>query len=157
VAGRRRYGTVYDDELTDEFGFENPYERSKYEAEVLLRAWSAEQGRAAVAFRPSVLVTGRPPAPGLPAHPLLTAARVLRELTRSPGQAGSGVRAGAPAGVRIAGLPDAHLNVMPVENAAEVMLQRARRRPPADRLDTYHVVHGDETPIRTLLRLFEEV
>jgi thioester reductase-like protein len=150
VAGARRYGTVYDDELTDEHGFEVPYERSKYEAEVLVRDWSREHRRGAVVFRPSVLTTDLP-AGSVPTHPTLFATKALRSLVQTSGLAY------APGGpeARLAGHPSAHLNVMPVEDAAAVMIALARR-PPPERVETYHVVHGEELPISVLLRVFAE-
>ena len=77
VAGKRPYGTVYDDELTDAYGFETPYERSKYEAESLIRGWQRQHGRPLIVFRPSILATDLPYDPDLPPHPLLTAVRTL--------------------------------------------------------------------------------
>jgi nucleoside-diphosphate-sugar epimerase len=140
VAGRRRYGTVYDDELTDAHGFETPYEISKYEAELAVADWAAEPGRAAVVFRPSVLATHLPPGPYLPSHPMLFAFRSLRALVDEP----------PGTVVRIAGDPDAHVNVMPVEDAATVMAALARRER-TDGIETYHVVHPHELPFAAVL------
>jgi nucleoside-diphosphate-sugar epimerase len=150
VAGRRRYGTVYDDELTDAYGFETPYERSKYEAELAVRDWAAGSGRAAVVFRPSVLASHLPPGPYVPSHPTLFAYRALRAIT---GDQRGGV-------VRIAGHPDSHVNVMPAEDAAAVMsalagLGVAERRHP-DGIETYHVVHRHELPFTAVLDALTE-
>ena len=155
VAGGRRYGTVYDDELTDGHGFATPYERSKYEAEVAVRDWALGQNRAAVVFRPSVLSTHLPPGPYVPSHPVLFASGALRAVI---GQPSAGARAGPAALVRISGHPEAHINVMPVADAAAVMLALARWHRDGDRggsgdrgLETYHVVHPEELPITALL------
>jgi thioester reductase-like protein len=154
VAGRRRYGTVYDDELTDAHGFETPYERSKYEAEVAVRDWAKGCDRLAVVFRPSVLSTHLPPGPYVPSHPLLFASRALRALADDKA---------AGTVVRIAGHPDSHVNVMPVEDAAAVMVALARRhacgglgRHACGGLDTYHVVHHEELPSAVLLDALAE-
>jgi thioester reductase-like protein len=147
VAGRRRYGTVYDDELTDAYGFETPYERSKYEAELAVRTWAGRTGRAAVVFRPSVLCTHRPPGPYVPSHPVLFAFRALRALT-----------GGCPGlDLRIPGDPDSHVNVMPAEDAAAVMTALARaERTGRDGIETYHVVHRHELPLRAVLDALAE-
>jgi thioester reductase-like protein len=147
VAGRRRFGTVYDDELTDAHGFETPYERSKYEAEVAVREWAAGPGRAAVVFRPSVLTTGRPPGPYLPSHPMLFAYRALRAVT---GERPDPV-------VRIAGHPDGHVNVMPAEDAAAVMAALAVTSAPTEGTDTYHVVHPHELAFTAVLDALAEM
>jgi thioester reductase-like protein len=140
VAGRRRYGTVYDDELTDAYGFETPYERSKYEAETAVRDWAARSGRPAVVFRPSVLATHLPPGPFLPSHPVLFAFRALRAV--------AGDQRGAV--VRIAGHPDSHVNVMPAEDAAAVMTALAGLGHSGG-IETYHVVHRQELPFTAVL------
>jgi thioester reductase-like protein len=145
VAGRRRLGTVYDDELTDAYGFETPYERSKYEAEVAVREWAAESGRAAVVFRPSVLTTHRPPGPYLPSHPTLFAYRALRAIT---GERPDPV-------VRIEGHPGSHVNVMPAEDAAAVMTALARLAP-TEGIETYHVVHPEELAFTAVLDALAE-
>jgi thioester reductase-like protein len=144
VAGRRRHGTIYDDELSDAHGFETPYERSKYEAELAVRAWAAaEPGRSAIVLRPSVLATDLPPGPHVPAHPALAAARALRALVRTE------------AVVRVEGRPDSFMNVMPVEDAAAVMLALADRHH-RDGVDTFHIVHPQEMPVTTLLDALAE-
>jgi long-chain acyl-CoA synthetase len=53
VAGRRR-GTVSEDDLTDEFGFATAYERTKFEAERLLRAAATDLPITVV--RPAMIV-----------------------------------------------------------------------------------------------------
>lgn len=155
VAGRRQYGTVYDDELTDSFGFETPYERSKYEAEVLIRDWRRRHDRPVVIFRPSILTTGLPPDPDLPPHPLLTAVATLDAIRRSVARSASRTFGNRPT-VRLVGNPDAQLNVIPVEDAADIMM-RLSRLEPANRLDTYHVVHPYEVPAGLVLRALGDV
>lgn len=72
VAGRRPTGVVREDDLDASYGFENPYEESKYLAELAVHEWSARHGRPVTIFRPSVLVTDRPPQAGDPPHTLTT-------------------------------------------------------------------------------------
>jgi thioester reductase-like protein len=62
VAGSRIRGTVYEDELDHGTGSENSYEQSKYEAEVLVREWSARHDRPVTVLRPGIqsVTTGQP-------------------------------------------------------------------------------------------------
>jgi hypothetical protein len=57
--------------------------------------------------------------------------------------------------VRIAGHPDAHVNVMPAQDAAAVMTALARLAPvggvETGHLETYHVVHRHELPFTAVL------
>lgn len=158
VAGARRTGVVYEDELTDAYGFEGTYERSKFEAEQLVHAWARATGRPVVIFRPSVLTTGLPPHPDLPEHPLLNITRNLSGIARS--QLGPGrtpdVLLPRTNRFRILGRPDGQLNLMPVESAAAVMARLADL-PPPDGVETYHVVHGQETPVVVFGRLLEHL
>jgi nucleoside-diphosphate-sugar epimerase len=174
VAGARRDGVAYEDELGDTCGFENAYERSKYEAELLVHAWSREHGRPVLILRPSILVTDLPPHPELPSHPLLVIERILREARRaadpaSPGPAGAessspglrdrGPRGPAPAGrtrVRTVGHPHGRLNLLQVEHAAEVMVRLAGLAPSGG-VDTYHVVHDRDVPVPTVVTLLERL
>ncbi|MFF1915352.1 SDR family oxidoreductase [Streptomyces sp. NPDC058239] len=167
VAGSRREGVAYEDELDDAYGFENAYERSKYEAEVLIHAWSREHRRPVVVLRPSILVTDLPPHPELPSHPLQVIERILRDARRtagpgSPGHDGDGPDApnGADPGgrprVRLVGHPHGRLNLMQVEHAAEVMVRLAGRTPSGG-VDTYHVVHDRDVPVLTIATLLERL
>ena len=156
VAGKREYGTVYDDELTDAYGFETPYERSKYEAETVIRCWQRQHGRPVVVFRPSILTSDLPYDPDLPPHPLITAAVTLSAIKRATARQAQCSGADVRPTVRLVGNPDARLNIVPVEDAADVMV-RLSRLSPACRVDTYHVVHPDEVPAATVLRALGEM
>ncbi|MEV6166177.1 NAD-dependent epimerase/dehydratase family protein [Streptomyces sp. NPDC052052] len=167
VAGSRREGVAYEDELDDTYGFENAYERSKFEAEVLIHAWSQEHRRPVVVLRPSILVTDLPPHPELPSHPLQVIERILRDARRtacpgSPGHDGDGPdgRRGADPGgrprVRLVGHPHGRLNLLQVEHAAEVMVRLAGRTPSGE-VDTYHVVHDSDVPVPTIVSLLEQL
>jgi nucleoside-diphosphate-sugar epimerase len=182
VAGARREGVAYEDELDDACGFENAYERSKYEAELLVHAWSREHGRPVLVLRPSILVTDLPPHPELPSHPLLVIERILRDARRSAGPGSPGCDETAsesspgphggfpglhdhgplghgPAGrprVRTVGHPHGRLNLLQVEHAAEVMVRLAGRTPSGG-VETYHVVHDRDVPVPTLVTLLERL
>jgi thioester reductase-like protein len=151
VAGKREYGTVYDDELTDAYGFETPYERSKYEAETEVRRWQQQHGRPVVVFRPSILTSDLPYDPDLPPHPLITAVLTLGAIKQAAVRSGFRLHDDARPTVRLAGNPDAQLNIVPVEDAAVAMV-RLSRFSPACRVDTYHVVHPHEVPASTILQ-----
>ncbi|MFJ5156197.1 SDR family oxidoreductase [Streptomyces sp. NPDC088353] len=167
VAGSRREGVVYEDELDDAYGFENAYERSKYEAEVLVHAWSREHRRPVVVLRPSILVTDLPPHPDLPSHPLQVIERIMRDARRTAGPgspdhdgaASAGARSAGPGGrprIRLVGHPHGHLNLIPVEHAAEVMVRLAGLTPSGG-VDTYHVVHDRDVPVPTIVTLLERL
>ncbi|MGW1401022.1 SDR family oxidoreductase [Streptomyces sp. NPDC002405] len=167
VAGSRREGVAYEDELDDAYGFENAYERSKYEAEVLVHAWSREHRRPVVVLRPSILVTDLPPHPDLPSHPLQVIERILRDARRTAGPgspdhdgaASEGPRSSGPGGrprLRLVGHPHGHLNLMPVEHAAEAMVRLAGLTPSGG-VDTYHVVHDRDVPVPTIVTLLERL
>ncbi|MET8569205.1 SDR family oxidoreductase [Streptomyces sp. NPDC004783] len=149
VAGRRREGVAYEDELDDTAGFENAYERSKYEAESLVRAWSAEHRRPVVVLRPSILVTDLPPHPDLPRHPLQVVERILREAR------GTVDTDGRPR-LRLAGHPHGRLNLLQVDHAADVMLRLADRTPTGG-VDTYHIVHDRDVPVSLVVSVLERI
>ena len=156
VAGGRRTGVIYEDELDDSHGFENNYERSKYEGEILVRSWALEQGRPVTVFRPSILVSDLPPQPGLPRHTLGMLTDSVRVFAPSVAP-GSGAAA-APEeiiSVRVVGDPRAHLNFMPVDEAARAMAVIADRAAPAGDVDTYHIVHGHDVPVSLLIDIVE--
>ncbi|MFC8535718.1 SDR family oxidoreductase [Streptomyces sp. NPDC057249] len=157
VAGARREGVAYEDELDDACGFENAYERSKYEAESLVHDWSREHRRPVLVLRPSILVTDQPPHPELPSHPLQVIERILREARDATGPGGR--RAGAPdvrPRVRMVGHPHGRLNLLQVEHAADVMVRLAGRTPSAG-VDTYHVVHDRDVPVTTVVGVLERL
>ena len=156
VGGARREGVLYEDELDDRYGFENSYERSKYEAEVLVRDWSREHGRPVAVMRPSVLVTDMPPSPELPQHPLQFLSRIVEAALGSGAPAEGEVSERDRPVVRVAGHPRGHLNLMPVEHAAAVMVQLASR-PPSGRADVYHVVHDHDVATTVLAALLERM
>ncbi|MFJ7996125.1 SDR family oxidoreductase [Streptomyces sp. NPDC096310] len=154
VAGGRREGVAYEDELDDAYGFENAYERSKFEAEKLIHAWSRKHARPVVVLRPSVLVTDLPPHPELPSHPLQVIQRIMRDARRTAGDGGRD-RDGRPH-VRLVGHPHGRLNLIQVDHAAEVMVRLADRTPSGG-VDTYHVVHDRDVPVPTVVALLERL
>ncbi|MFA3875766.1 SDR family oxidoreductase [Streptomyces sp. MMCC 100] len=156
VAGVRREGVVYEDELDDTHGFENAYERSKYEAETLVHAWSRTHRRPVVVLRPSILVTDLPPHAELPRHPLQVMDQLVGDALRATGLADTRrARADLPV-ARLVGRRYGHLNMMPVEEAARAMVRLADREPSA-RVDTYHVVHEHDVPVAAVTELMERL
>ena len=156
VGGARREGVVYEDELDNRHGFENSYEQSKYEAEVLVHDWARSHGRPVVIMRPSVLVTDLPPHPELPPHPLQFLARIVQASIRDSGLALGGIPEAHRLVVRMAGHPQGHLNLLPVEHAASVMVRLASH-PPSGRVDVYHVVHDHDVANTVLTALLERI
>jgi nucleoside-diphosphate-sugar epimerase len=155
VAGSRITGTIYEDELGHGAGFGSPYEQSKYEAEVLVRDWSARHDLPVAVLRPGILVTSLAPHPALPAHPLESVNRSFAPARRLLGLAGPRAPHERPE-VRLAGHRDGHLNFMPAEAAAAVMVALSRRRP-ASGVSTYHVVHGRDVPVPVVVEAMQQM
>ncbi len=153
VAGRHRTGTIYETESGDGEGFENNYERSKFEAESLVRDWALRTGRRVVVLRPSALVIDRPPHPDFPLHPLSFLSTSAEGAMRLLAVSGRPLRTSLS--LRLVGDPAGHLNYMPAAEAAEAMVRLVRLAP--DGLSTYHVVHHDDVAVQTLVELFNAV
>ncbi|GAA0616059.1 SDR family oxidoreductase [Kutzneria viridogrisea] len=154
VVGRKPVGRIFERDLDDSYGFTTRYEESKYLAEVAVREWSARTGRPAVVHRPSVLITDQSPHPDLPSHPLLTGMQLARKLVAS-------FAVGANTGgerlvVRIPGDPQAGVNMLPVDDAARLMVAIAGHAPSSG-VDTYHVVHPQDVRMALLAEVFEEL
>ncbi|MEC3974509.1 SDR family oxidoreductase [Amycolatopsis sp. H20-H5] len=148
VAGARRHGLIGEDWLDAGRGFENSYERTKYEAEVLLRQWAAETQLPVTVFRPAGLVSDLPLGPDLPRHPL----SALAELIEGPLSNCAPV---APPVVRVPGDGTAVLNLLQAEHAANTMVRLAGHQSAG--VDTYHVVHPRDTLVSDLLTAFNRV
>jgi len=153
VAGRRRTGMIYETELGDDEGFENNYERSKFEAESLVRDWALRTGRRVVVLRPSALVSSRPPHPEFPLHPLSFLSTSAEGAMRLLGVSGRPLRTSLS--LRLSGDLSGHLNYMPAGEAAEAMVHLLRLAPAG--LSTYHVVHHHDVAVQTLADLFNAV
>jgi nucleoside-diphosphate-sugar epimerase len=153
VAGRRRTGVVYESELGDDADFENTYERSKFEAETLVRDWAQRTGQRVVVLRPSALIIDRPPEPDFPLHPLSFLSTTAEGAMRLLGVSGRPLR--TTLSLRLVADPDGHLNYMPAGEAAETMISLMRLAP--DGLSTYHVVHHQDVAVQTLSELFNSV
>ncbi|TDD22942.1 NAD-dependent epimerase/dehydratase family protein [Actinomadura sp. KC06] len=151
VAGTRQ-GHISEDDIPvngngSGDGFENTYERSKHEAENLVRDWAGRLGRRALIFRPGVLVPPGPRSvPELPSHTLST---FYRGASRLPGKGGRTV-------LRLGGDPRARLNLLPVDWAADAMACIASGDGTAG-VSTVHVVHPVDVPIRTIAAALEDV
>jgi nucleoside-diphosphate-sugar epimerase len=153
VAGGRRTGTVYETEFGDGDGFENNYERSKFEAESLVRDWAQRTGRRVVVVRPSILVIDRSPHPDFPLHPLSFLSTSAEGVIRLVSVSGRPRR--TTLSLRLRGDLSGHLNYVPVGDAAEAMVRLLRLAP--DGLSTYHVVHHHDVTVQTMVDLFNAV
>ncbi|MGC0417359.1 SDR family oxidoreductase [Embleya sp. AB8] len=155
VAGARRDGTVTEADLIDTYGFENEYERSKYDAESLVHRWTRETGMPMLIMRPSILLTDRAPIAGLPTHPLQIISSLLRAGAIERGVSRLSIPRGLRPVVHLKGQPDARLNCLPVEEAARAIVSiAAEHRSAAGQ--TYHIVHPDDVSAPTLVELFEK-
>ncbi|GHE69405.1 hypothetical protein GCM10018785_42450 [Streptomyces longispororuber] len=148
VAGRRRNGCIAETELDDTYGFETPYEQSKFEAERLVRAWAQRHDRPVTVLRPSVLISDSHPAEGLPQHP-------FAEMGRRSERSGTALFEGVSGRVRLPMAPGGALNVVQVEYAVRAMLRLAARAPDGPGVRTFHVVHPVDTPVRLILEAVE--
>ncbi len=114
VAGAREHGVIGDDELDDSHGFNNDYERSKFDAEVRVRRWAGEDAdRDVLVFRPALLTSDLGPYPGEPAQPLV----VARDTTAALADRFPEFRSG----LVVPGDGTAPVSVLPVEHAARAM------------------------------------
>ncbi|MFJ5302643.1 SDR family oxidoreductase [Streptomyces sp. NPDC088350] len=157
VAGGRLDGTVRESELDDSHGFLTPYEASKYAAEQVARAWARTHRRPVTVLRPGILVSDRPLPAGAPRHPLAEAgARLSMLARRDPSRLVPEATPGRPLPVRIPGREDAVLNVLPVEYAARAAARLALREPAAP-VETFHLTHPHDTPVRECLDLMRDV
>jgi nucleoside-diphosphate-sugar epimerase len=160
VAGSRPDPVAYEDELDPSHGFENSYERSKYEAEVLVREWSRAHSRPVTVLRPSILVTDRPPHPALPAHPLGVLARSLTTVGALVSTMAPDPSPPVRPTVRVVGDPAGHLNFVPVEETARAMVrlsERAGEPAAAGGVSTFHLVHDHDVPVGVLVGIFERL
>jgi nucleoside-diphosphate-sugar epimerase len=153
VAGKRRAGLIYETELGDDEGFENNYERSKFEAESLVRDWAQRTGRRVVVLRPSALIVDRPPHPDFPLHPLSFLSTSADSAMRLFSVSGRPLRTSLS--MRLRGDLNGHLNYMPAGEAADEMVRMMRLAPGG--LSTYHVVHHHDVAVQTLIELFNAV
>ncbi|MFJ2770271.1 SDR family oxidoreductase [Streptomyces sp. NPDC087300] len=147
VAGGRLHGTVYERDLDSSWSFLNAYERTKFDAERLVRTWSLTHDVPVSILRPSIVVGDRPLPAAAPRHPhavIEAKAGLLDRLAQLPDTASS-VRH-----VRVACRPGALLNLVPVEFAMDAMARIALREP-TESLQVHHVVHPDDTRVTDIL------
>lgn len=154
VGGRTRVGTFREQHSAEVAEFENSWERAMHLVEGLVRRWANRHGRGALIVRPSILVPQPLPAGALPEHPLRTVANTV---------AGSvvGTFAAAPArparlALRLSAHPRGFLNLLQAGWAARTML-RLGERVTGPGTQTVHVVHPEDTPVRTISRAVEDV
>ncbi|MEV5508726.1 SDR family oxidoreductase [Streptomyces orinoci] len=148
VAGAQRSGVVPERELAGVHGFHTAYERTKFEAETAVRAWSRAHDRPVVIFRLCGVVSDGPVYPGAPPHPLLTAVRAVRSHRAAYGLA-------TAADGRIVlyrdGPRTGTVNLLPVEHAVPAMAEAARRTEWGG-TRTYHIVNPRNVPCTVVLR-----
>lgn len=99
--------------------------------------------------------------PELPKHPLqfidqIAQASLSRVDLPGIGLGGPRIPEGNRPVVRVPGHPLGHLNLMPVEHAARVMVRLASGKP-SGQVDTYHVVHDHDVPTTTMTAAMEQL
>ncbi|MEU1801555.1 SDR family oxidoreductase [Streptomyces sp. NPDC019937] len=160
VAGRRRTGTITEEDLSDSFGFETHYDESKYRAEELVRTWASRLDRSAVVLRPSVVASDAEFRQGLPTHPLRVLGEMIDSLARTgvPGiPSVASLRTGqATLRLRLPVAADAAFNIVPDHYATEAMLRIGHDTRPDERgVRTCHIVHPQETATRLIFEAVE--
>ncbi|MFH0180524.1 SDR family oxidoreductase [Streptomyces cacaoi] len=159
VAGGRTDGNVLEDDLTDVYGFETHYDASKFEAEQLVRAWAQRTRRPVVVLRPSVVASDTPLAEGAAGHPVAVFGQMIDMVARggAPGIPAPAHRAESfRLRLRLRVSPEATFNIVPDRYATQAMLrigQDARLAEPG--AHTFHIVHGQPTPIRDIIGVLE--
>ncbi|GAA2966901.1 SDR family oxidoreductase [Streptomyces enissocaesilis] len=157
VAGGLLEGTVTEDHLSDRHGFLNRYEESKYQGEQAIHRFAQEHGLPATIVRPSVLVTDSLRPAEAPAHPFASAQQRLSRLARrDPTRLIPGTLPGGRVHALLPGHPDATMNIVQVEYAADAIVHLARQ-PATQLVDTFHVTHPTSTPLRRVLDAMEEI
>ena len=160
VAGSRPAGLVLEDDLTDAYGFVTHYDASKYEAERLVRSWTARRGHPAVVLRPGVVAIDRPLPETAAGHPLALLGRMIEAVANggAPGiPSAAERRSGAQVRLRLKASPSATFHFVPSGYATEAMV-RIGHDTAHDHaaVHTYHVVHHTPTRLPDLLLAFED-
>jgi nucleoside-diphosphate-sugar epimerase/predicted lipid carrier protein YhbT len=142
VAGDR-VGRVYENELDVGQGFNNIYERTKCEGELLARRWGEETGLPVIILRPSIVVGDRQHGRALRFNTVYDMMRVMDTL--GPAVRGQELRVAADTAVT--------KNVIPVDYFAEVAWRLIRHGRPG----TYHIVHTRPPTFGDLRRIFAQL
>jgi nucleoside-diphosphate-sugar epimerase len=138
-------GTIQPDSVYPSERFRNPYERSKLDAEILVRQFARRTGVCCRYFRPST-ICGRllePPWGAISKFDVFYAwaAFFLRcKLAKAATHAG---RDGCDLEARVAYRQDGGLNIVPVDYAAKMMYQICEQNHPGE---SYHLVNDKITP-----------
>ncbi|MFD8881172.1 SDR family oxidoreductase [Streptomyces erythrochromogenes] len=159
VAGGRRDGIVLEDDLTDVYGFATHYDASKFQAEQLVRAWTHRTQRPAVVLRPSIVCSDAPAPQGVAGHPLAVFGQMIDVVARggAPGIPAPAQRPGSfRLRLRLRVSPEATVNIVPDRYATQAMLRIGHDAcHEGPRAHTFHVVHGQPTPVRDIIDVIE--
>ncbi|WP_405764138.1 SDR family oxidoreductase [Streptomyces sp. NBC_00080] len=158
VAGGMPTGVVFEDHLSDAYGFETNYDWSKYEAEKAVRLWAQRHSREAIVLRPSVVASDHTGGAGAPSHPLGVLGELIDTIARTGGPGiPSPAERGSVAGVRLR-LPvpsDVTFNLVPDAYAVKAMLRVAHDSAPRTGVRAFHIVHPVETSARQIALAIE--
>ncbi|MBY8886098.1 SDR family oxidoreductase [Streptomyces sp. PTM05] len=130
------------------------YERTKHEAELLVRRYAQRTGRTTVIIRPSVLATDSLRQPSAPRHPLqaLGAAARQLQLATARGTQATPFAPTHPVTARVHGSPESSLNILQVEHAAQALVELTDAAlPHRAGPEVIHLVHPRGTPVPRLL------
>lgn len=161
VAGNRTHGHLLEGELTEEYGFANAYEESKYTAERMVRAWAERTDVSTLVLRTGLLVDDRVAPADVPGQPLDVLTRAvdaflegaLARLPQRPLPDGR-QELTTPLHFRLQGDPDGELALLQGDYAALAAV-RAAAAHRAPGLVTAHVTHPHNTPFHLFARAYE--
>lgn len=142
VSGQR-LGCVTEAQLDEGQAFRNAYERSKCDAEGLIRTWATETGLPTTILRPSIVV-------GDSTDGRLARFNTLYDFMRAFDVAARRIR-GAP--FRVNARPDVAKNFIPVDYVAQAAWHILDRGVPG----TYHLTHPDPMTVEGMREIFSEL
>ncbi len=123
VAGRRQ-GHIREGDLNGAYGFKNPYEHSKWQAERLIRDFVLGGGVAATIYRPAIIVGDTKPGTEC-ASGVYRVAQIITALAAKYGLNRRG-REPAPT-LRLPGARDCCLNLVPIDYVVQALTALAAR------------------------------
>lgn len=136
VAGRRP-GLIPESLLDDAYGFKNPYEWSKWQAERLLGEFAQRDGVPVTIYRPAIIVGGVQPGT-VAANGLYRVAAIIGRVAIQYGIRHQGWR------LRIPGPPDRGLNLVPLHYVVAALVALADAKLPGTQV--FHLVNPRHLP-----------
>jgi thioester reductase-like protein len=144
VSGNKQ-GVALEKELSAEYGFKNPYEESKHNAEKLINE-SIENGELnAAIYRPSIVVGDSKTLHTTNLTGIYAVARALEVISEKLKHRRNATE---PARFRILGDPESRLNLVPVDYVVDAAAVIAESKPISG--TTYHLVNSRPPSLKTV-------